>query len=359
MNIYVLNKSFEMINVIDEYESIIWTPRYFTYGDFELYLSADVSLLLGLQVGYYLVREQDIDGNTYKNVMIIRNLEISTDAENGNHLTVTGYCLKSLLSRRIVVNQTTLSGDVVSCIQQLINENIINPTNNARKINNFILGNNYVINTYTMKQQITGKNLEESISKICMTYGYGYDVYISNGNFVFYVYEGADRSYNQTTNPCVVFSPEYDNLLSSDYIVNNDNFANAAVVAGEGEGTARKKVTVGTATGLDRYEVWIDSRNTSSNNGEISDAEYTELLTEEGVESLSEMVTTTTFSGEIDSTINYVINQDYFLGDIVQVENDYGILATTRITEIIESEDDTGSSIIPTFAEMEVQENAN
>ena len=188
-----------------------------------------------------------------------------------------------------------------------------------------------------------------------MTYGYGYDVYISNGKFVFYIFEGVDRSYNQTTNSCVVFSPEYDNLLSSDYIVNNDNFANAAVVAGEGEGTARKKVTVGTATGLDRYEVWIDSRNTSSNNGEISDAEYTELLTEEGVESLSEMETTTTFSGEIDSTINYVFNRDYFLGDIVQVENDYGIRAKTRIIEIIESDSETGYEIIPTFSEMEVQ----
>ena len=355
MNIYVLDESFEIVGIIDEYISCIWTTRYFTYGDFELYVSADEELLDLLQTNRYLVRENDIDEAGYHNVMIVRNREITTDAENGDHLIITGYSLKSIINRRIIPEQTILNGDVATCINILIDDNIINPDINARKINNFILGNNSVINTYTMKQQITGKNLEESISKICMTYGYGYDVYISNGKFVFYIFEGVDRSYNQTTNPCVVFSPEYDNLLSSDYIVNNDNFANAAVVAGEGEGTARKKVTVGTATGLDRYEVWIDSRNTSSNNGEISDAEYTELLTEEGVESLSEMETTTTFSGEIDSTINYVFNRDYFLGDIVQVENDYGIRAKTRIIEIIESDSETGYEIIPTFSEMEVQ----
>ena len=355
MNIYVLNQSFNVIGIIDEYISVIWTTKYFTYGDFELYVSADTDLLELLQTGNYLVRETDITSNGYHNVMIVQNREITTDVENGDHLIITGYCLKSILNRRIIPNQTALSGEVVSCIQQLINENIINPENNSRKVNNFILGNNSIINTYSMKQQITGKNLGEAITDICTTYGYGYDVHIKDGNFVFTIYEGADRSYDQVINPYVVISSQFDNLLSSDYQVNTDNFANVAVVAGEGEGTARKKVTVGDVSGLDRYEVWVDSRNTSTNDGEISDEEYEELLEQEGAEKLSELQPTTSFSGEIDSTINYVFNQDYFLGDIVQVENDYGIRAKTRIVEIIESDSETGYEVIPTFSEMEVQ----
>lgn len=355
MNIYVLDESFEIVGIIDEYISCIWTTRYFTHGDFELYVSADEELLDLLQTNRYIVRENDIDEAGYHNVMIIRNIEITTDAENGDHLIVTGYALKSIINRRIIPNQTVLNDTVESCIQQLINENIINPDINARKVNNFIFGINSIINTYTMKQQITGKNLGEAITDICTTYGYGYDVYINNGNFVFNIYEGTDRSYDQVINPYVVISSQYDNLLSSDYKVNTDNFANVAVVAGEGEGTARKKVTVGDAEGLDRYEVWVDSRNTSTNDGEISDEEYEELLEQEGTEKLSELQPTTSFTGEIDSTINYVFNRDYFLGDIVQVENDYGIRAKTRIIEIIESDSETGYEIIPTFSEMEVQ----
>lgn len=355
MNIYVLNQSFEIIAIIDEYESVIWTTRYFTYGDFELYLSADNNLMDLLQIGNYLVRDKDVNGAIYQNVMIIRNLEITTDAEDGDHLIVTGYDLKSILNRRIIPEQTNLYGNVDALMQNLVYTEIINPSIAARQISNFIAGVNEIQTVYTMRQQITGKNLGEIMTKISTAYGYGYDVYIDNGNFVFYVYEGADRSYNQNANPYVVFSNNYGNLLSSDYVINNDNFANVAVVAGEGEGTARKKVTVGNASGLERYEVWIDSRNTSSDDGTISEDEYLELLTQEGVESLSEMETTTTFSGEIDDSTNYTINVDYFLGDIVQIENDYGIQATTRIVEIIESEDDTGSSVIPTFAEMEVQ----
>ena len=45
---------------------------------------------------------------------------------------------------------------------------------------------------------------------------------------------------------------------------------------------------------------------------------------------------------------------DYFLGDIVQIENEYGIQASAQITEIIETENESGYSIIPTFSNWEV-----
>ena len=40
MDLYILNKNFEKIGLIDTYESVIWTTRYYTYGDFELYIPA-------------------------------------------------------------------------------------------------------------------------------------------------------------------------------------------------------------------------------------------------------------------------------------------------------------------------------
>ena len=355
MNIYVLDTSFKVIDVIDEYISIIWTRRYFSYGDFELYLMASEKNLDILSAGNYLVREQDIVSQSeFHNVMIISNRDIKTDVENGDNIIVTGYCLKSILKRRIISEQTTLSGIVENCITQLLIENLINPSVAERQISNFQLGTNMIINSNTMQRQITGDNLSEAITEICMTYGYGYDVYIKNGKFVFYIYEGADRSYDQSANPYIIFSTEFDNLITSDYVQNNDNYANAAVVAGEGEGDERKKVTVGTASGLNRYEVWIDARNSSSNDGEISENDYLNMLRQEGVEELSELTTTTSFEGEVDDTTNFVIGKDYFLGDCVQVENDYGISAKTRIIEVIESEDENGADIIPTFSEMEV-----
>ena len=354
MNVHVLDKTFKDIYVIDSYISLIWTRRYFSYGDFELYISAEKALLDVLQEGYYLVREKDIKPTGMYNVMIINSREIQTDAENGDNLTIKGWCLKSILKRRVIVNQTVLQGSLQACLHSLIEQNIINPTDTSRKISNFILGTDTFTDTTKVKMQITGTNLADAFEEICTSYGIGYDVFLQNGNFVFYLYKGEDRSYAQNVNPHVVVSEEFDNLLSSDYQQSREDFANVAIVAGEGEGNARKKVTVGTASGIDRYELWVDARNASSNDGEITDAQYLDMLTTDGVEALNESKTTTVLSGEILNGVSFIINQDYFLGDIIQFENDYGISASTRVIEVIESDDDTGENIIPTFTDMEV-----
>ena len=52
---------------------------------------------------------------------------------------------------------------------------------------------------------------------------------------VFSMYEGEDRTYDQSVNPVIIFSDLYDNLLSSEYEENYQNIASAVLVAGEGE----------------------------------------------------------------------------------------------------------------------------
>lgn len=359
MDIYVLDKTFEPVAVIDSYVSVIWTTRYFTVGDFELYLQADARILDILQEGFYLVRESDMQAaGIMRNVMIIESREIVTDAENGDNLIITGRDLKSILKRRVISNQTVLQGFLMNCLKQIVTECIISPTIAARQISNFRFGSDTFTDSTKIKKQITGTNLEEAVSEICTAYGIGYDVYLQRENggvsFVMYFYKGVDRSAEQDTNPHVIVSEEFDNLLSSDYKQSKDNYANVAYVAGEGEGNARKKVIVGNASGLDRYEVWVDARNASSNEGEISEAEYLSMLEADGIEALGDMNVTTMLSGEIINGVSFQINDDYFLGDIIQFENDYGISAATRVIEVIYNEDETGINMIPTFAEMEV-----
>lgn len=351
MDIYVLNSNYEKIGVIDSFQSVIWTTRYFTPGDFEIYIGADKELLSLLQVDNMLVRDKDITGDECHNVMLIRNIEIQSDAETGDNLIITGQCLKSIVARRVVAEQTNLSGTVESCLRSLITQNIISPSDTDRAIANFTLGTDGSLTAASMSMQITGDNLAEALAEICATYGYGWDVFIKGSNLVFYIYEGADRSFNQNINPHVVFSTEYDNLLSSDYKEDRSEYANVAIVAGEGEGTSRKKATVGSATGINRFEIWVDERNTSSNNGEITPTAYQELLEQAGAEKLAETGITTEFSGEVLPDANFIYGVDYFLGDTVQIENDYGISKAARITEIIESEDENGPTVIPTFEE--------
>ena len=348
MNIYVLNKQLEIVRVVDNYNSIIWTNRYYECGDFELYLSATPSLIYDLREDYILVREGYED-----NAMIIENIKITTDVEEGNYLTVSGRCLKSILYRRIIWEQTQVKADIEQCITTLINKNVINPTDTSRKIDNLKLGNMIATET-ELSAQYTGDNLGETITSICQSFGLGWDILlnIEQKTFTFILYSGADRSYNQKENPWVVFSSEYDNLLSSEYTFSKQNYGNVTKVAGEGEGLARKYTTLGNASGLDRYEIYTDARDISTNDGQVTEEQYNEQLTEKGKEQLAESVKTETFSGEV-LQYQYEYGKDYFLGDIVEVVNEYEMSAVSRITEVIESEDESGNYTIPTFSTWE------
>ena len=351
MDVYALDKDFNILDICDDYKSIIWTTRYFTPGDFELYLPATENNINLLLSAAYLVRDKDISDGTFKNVMRPKKFNIVTSIDDGNYLTVTGPCIKSILGQRIVWQQTTLSGKVETGIRKVVDENAINPSISARKISKLVLG---AIKGFseTMKKQATGTNLSEFVADVCTAYGIGWDVFIKDKKFVFELYKGKDRSYAQGVNPHVVFSQEFDNFLSSDYTLDKTKYKNVALVAGEGEGLDRKRVSVGNASDLDRYEIYIDSRDSSTNDGEITEEEYNNMLAEEGAETLSSDDCTVAehIDAEIETLSNYEFGVDYFLGDIVEVINEYGIETTPRIIEVIESEDENGTSTIPTFS---------
>lgn len=346
MNIYLLNTSLEIVDVIDSYKSLIWTTKYFEAGDFELYLPASEKMLNALQRDYYLVRESDMT-----QAMIIKNIQITTNVEEGNYLIVTGKCLKSILNRRVVWEQTILSGTVEDGIRRLVTENLISSPVAERNINNLILGAKLGVST-TMSSQYTGDNLGEVVTKLCKSYGLGFDILLDldEKKFIFILYQGIDRSFNQSVNPRVTFSNEFENLRTTTYVCNSDEFRNVAKVAGEGEGKTRKSATVGAGAGLDRYEIFVDARDVSSNEGEVDSATYNSLLVEKGTEALTGTVIKESIEGEVEPNHTYRLNRDYFLGDVVELVNEYGMSMTPRITEVIETVDENGVSVIPTFS---------
>lgn len=352
MDLYILNKSLETAGIIDVFTSLIWTKRYFSAGDFELHLPATKENVNLLQSGNYVKR---LDDDT---VMIIEKIQITTDAETGNFLTVSGRSLESLLARRIVWKQTVFIGAFNEFIKKLLDENIIAPIISNRKINNFVYDNT---NSFTERipKMLTGDNLYTAIVEACTSYNIGWKITLNdNKQFVFSLYQGVDRSYNQSVNPYVIFSPEYDNLINSNYQRDTTEFANVALIAGEGEGNARKTQTVsnGTPTGIDRFEIFVDAKNASSNTEEeISVTEYNEMLSEQGFEALNEKNIITAFGGELETTGVFKYKDDWNIGDTIQIENEYGLTATSQILEIIENEDTSGYRIIPTFGEWEVK----
>ena len=338
----VMNSQFEKLAVIDDYSSFIWTTRYYAAGDFELCVPANEKNMSLFVMDYYIMRDDD------ENVGIIEEIVIQRNEDGEEVLIVSGRFLAGILARRIIGSQTTVTGKISACVNTLLTDNIIDPEIAARQISNFVLGT-YDIAT-TMKGQYTGKNLLDTISNICESYGVGFKVTLNSSNqFVFQMFEGEDRTYDQNINPWVIFSDQYDNLLSSEYQENYKDIATAVLVAGEGQGLERKTAWVTTgATGLSRHEVYKDQRQIQSNDGEITEEEYTELLEEAGQEGLTTY--TSAFTGNVYFG-NIHWKEDVNIGDLCVIENTrWGIYTNSRLVEVIESVSESGQySIVPTF----------
>lgn len=336
--------------IIDYATSIIWVKRFTAAGEFELYLPASAALMELFSGNTLITRD---DTNT---VMIPEKVVLTTDAETGDYLTISGRSAESIIGRRIVPKQSNYKGTTENVLRQMLTDNIISPADSTRQISIFTLGTAKGY-TETIDKQVTGKNLLTVISDICTAYEYGFELLFTGGNFVFDIYKGVDRSAGQTENPRVVFSPEFENLGNTEYSRDTTTYYNSVYVAGQGEGKDRVIINTNSGkTGLFLREEWVDARQTSSNTdeGELTPEQYAALLTQQGAEELGNAKETTNFGGEILDANIYIYGVDYGLGDKVSVINEYGITGTATVTEITEVEDETGYKIYPTLSEWSV-----
>lgn len=337
------------VGIIENPTSAIWTRRYQKPGDFELYFPATAEMLALLADDFYITREDAPE------VMLIEHIEIITNAEEGNYILVSGRGVECLLDRRIVLEQTTISGRVDAALRRLIVENAVGPADADRALP--LSMDVPDIETATIRAQYTGTNLLEAVQEVCRAYGLGFRAVADASEALaprIELLKGTDRSEGQTDTSPVIFSAEYENLLSSSYVLDTANYKNVAIVAGEGEGKARKRATYGSASGISRREIFVDARDLSTNDGEISEDEYTAQLLARGAETIAEHSLAESFDGEIDTANTFALDEDYTLGDIVTVENEYYIRKNVRVSAIMETWDAEGYAAIPTFENVEV-----
>ena len=349
MEVFILNNHFETLGVIDYFASAIFSDNYNAMDDFELYVPVTAEALEILQINYFVFSDSQPD-----KFYIIDNVKIETDAENADYITVTGKGTEKYIYNRIAWGLNQLSGSMAQCIEKLIKDNLTAPSDERRKNSLVKIGNLYSGNYMT--KQTTGGNLLEEVQEILDKDEAGFKMTYDGNAFVFSTFKGKDRSYDQDSNMPILFSPDFDNLLSTEYQKNAENFANVALVAGEGEGIDRKMATVGTASGRERIEVYVDARQLSSNTEgeELTEEEYLTVLQENGKEALAEMKISESFEAEVVPGVSYEFKKDYFVGDIVTIINEYGMQLNSRIVKAVEAWDENGYNLVLTFEKKEV-----
>lgn len=444
MNVNVLNKNLERVGVVMQYTSLIWDRRYRQNGDCELYLPSSMGMINLLQKDYYLTRDDD------DMVCVIRKIEITTDAEQGNMLIVTGVDVRCLIDQRIQQVPGKMTGWAAeAAIRQMVTWAVINPSSVDGSVNVMYKPNgNKLVQTKTnsaLTDLITTEygygNAGDKIRELQAIFGWGgrmtlEQIDASGPYLVYETYKGADRS------ALVKFKPSNHNLKSSDYVDDMIGMKNVSYIIWKygidgtvqaGEGTQ----FYGDATGVDRFEQIIDKR---SNTFEMSAAQVqsnfpggewrqqgpsgfwiyrkapwsftcppgslrkwieandplaytfqevggvviattpeTIIATTIPGQTVSSIASDTkcwlypipyflyllgmaaeentkhpeqiTFTAEIIPDLTYKYKEDYWLGDLVTVENEFGISTVARITEVLESWDATGYNLEIKFNE--------
>lgn len=382
MDYIVLNTNREKIYIIDDYVSAIWTERFDEAGDFEIIMRMNTSVLDFIKKDYYLTKE-DTD-----RVMLIENIEITTDEEEGDRLKLTGRSMEIILNRRIVLEKTSFSAtydddgnatfpNLQNGIRSLMNDNVIQPKISARQIPFiFATSDDANITKLTFEAQYYGENIYDIVTALCKEKHIGFKVTFAspddgvNDRFQFALIAGVDRTYDQMENPHVVFSPENDNLYGGSYFNSNAIYRNVAIVAGEVEETekinnddgtetikeTRTVITVGTKIGLERREIFVDASDITRDVDEIttlSEPQYAAHLKQRGIDTLIENLEVEVFDGEISEIPMYEYGKDFFIGDKVQVVDTYGHEGKAYISEFISSCDAAGIKKYPTFITIE------
>lgn len=395
MDIYVLDGNMQKIGIIQGFKSLIWAERYREVGDCELYIPASSEALELIKIGRYLFRSD------VKHVCIIKKITVTTDAEQGNFLIVEGQDPKCLLDQRIIWNTTTINGNVAVALRNMVRtagadrataDRMFKKTNGNR----LLYTNGATELTETSHEQISYKNLGEVVREKCAQYDWGYRLNFASeydGCLSFWLYKGEDKTGS------VIFSRYLDNLNSTKYTTDDTLLGNVALVAGEGEGSARAKATVGTAIGVNRHEIFVDADSTSRSityeelteaypSGTISSSGgkyyysvsgqiiaevpsaspaasdtvtltstiYDGYLIARGNDALAEYGETTSFEGSVVPNGQFVYREDYTLGDIVSIRTEYGVQASARVVETVEVWDENGYSLEPKFEYVEVSD---
>lgn len=352
--IYLLNESFEIIGQLENISSYIWTTRYYSAGECEICAPCTPEIVQSVEKAMFAARDIDFQSDgSIKNAMVIdsSSYNITTDAETGQEtITIDGNCLKSLLARRVIWGQLTITGTPLYIINALIQQNLTNPKLALRKIDNVKIA--YTDNKpCRITKMFKGDNLLDAVLNLCKRYGYGIRSLITADNYIkFEFFRGQDKSDK------IFMSVANDNLTNTTYTSDKSNSANAAMVGGEGEGNKQRTASIGRKTGWARKEIYVDASSKTTNAENMTDLAYNNILLQAGQDELGKRKEITGMEAEAIDGVMYNYGEDYSLGDLVNISDRYGHSMVTRTAEIIESYDDTGYVLVPSFAVDEIED---
>ncbi|WP_310944609.1 siphovirus ReqiPepy6 Gp37-like family protein [Clostridium sporogenes] len=339
--IRILDKDINLLGIIDSYESFNITRRFYSYGEFELRVSANKP-----HVDKLIKNNLILLGKDYNKVCIILHREF--DYQNGikdtDTLLIKGITLQGLAKRKRIVPPTDMDfdsceGSQETIMKYFINKNCINPTDPKRKIYNLILAEDKKRGVND-RWRSSYENLADKLKTIGLYSKLGWNIVLDHKQkkFIFDVIQGKNLTVNQNTNPPVIFRSDFNNIFTRHYIESIINSSNV-VYTGTREDKNKIVLQIGEATGFERMETFVDCNS-----------DDVEEINQTGKAKLQELKEIKTFQLEVNPNRNFYYEKDYDLGDIVTIQDrKLKVTMDSQITEIIEQYGKEGLKLKITF----------
>lgn len=341
--LYVLDWDLAPMEIVDEFESLIWTRRYYSPGEFELHTTPE--RYTRLRNGIFIHRADT--GET----ALIERLRYERDGTGAAKVIAQGRMAEALLGRRVINSKVNESGNAETIIRQLVKANCID----RNALDNMQLGSVSGVGG-NVDVQIDGDNLMEAIYTICgeqeISPRMRWDS--SSGKFLFTVWQGKDRTTAQSVNSWAIFSDDFENLADGNYMRDVTDYKNFAFVRGIADDESEVIVTVDWQNGFHRRELWIDATDIDQTVDGVTMSlnDFRALLRQRGAEVLADYVISEKIQGKVGSSKTLIYRQDFDLGDICEyVDHQVGVQASGRVTEVVETIENNSETVTAVLGE--------
>jgi hypothetical protein len=350
MEMYILDSLYRRVQVVDNYESLIWAERATSIGDFEMHIVSTLTNRSRFIPGINLAT------NVSTRIMTVETVEDVTDDEGRRILKITGPSFENVLRQRTVAWND--AGDWVKWTGEDVPLALLNALFNDICVTGVLHGGD-VITPLILSSIYPADTIGEPTDEIVFTpdigelydaikdlsdaFSIGFrftrDPYLNLLHFDFYM--GSDRTTTQTTLPAVVFSPDFDNLRNTNRLTSTSLYKNAAYVM---NATLHEIVY---ALDVDPSVEGFERRVLTVVGDDDMDSA---ALIRKGKDELAKNRMLTALDGQLIDNSQYIYGVHYHLNDLVELRDDDGTTSHMQVTEQIFVSDKEGERAYPTLS---------
>lgn len=379
MDLYTINvnRGYLRDQVIEPYNSLIWTERYLQNGEVSLVLPASIEMAKLLAPGTLLGM------NSSQELMLLHTRNIKD-----NVMTVTGKSLETFLNERyspgftITDTPANIIGEVV---QRMIDNQLPGDPGfpqDGTEIPDFMVGSLNDGGMDETTEEIQGGPTYDIVLALAQKYQLDFHVYwVRNDTGTafelhFQVRAPVDYTQASPTQQMIRLTPHFDNLDKVEEVLSEDSYKSVALAR------APQTLSIGPVLPLKISKVpngWTDYQPfkervievdcTDIVEGDLpstgTDAEklqylYDNLMKPRAVRELKQHVKTNGVDGEIQPGAQFVYYMDYNpedfptyrVGDLVEIQGMYGSVTKGSISEHVRAFDSSGQRSYPTVAQQ-------